>query len=241
MEEWAKTKEHRADTITLLCGSHHDAVTRKMLPREKVIQANNNPLNKNGSLSSSYPLYYDDSQEYQILLGDNVIKFSKHTVRGSDSIYVAYIFNQPLIKFTFEEGQIYLSCQFFDSDNKLILEIEKNELVYSVERWDITFIRNCLKINNASRDILLEIIFDAPSKLTLARAKMHYPGVHLKVNKQGVGKDYGSHENATFLLEFDNPSFGLKSFRGAEFRHCDCAILVGSCPDFIANVGIEFS
>jgi hypothetical protein len=55
MKEWALVQEHVAEDLTLLCDKHHKEVTNGFLPREKVIEANENPYNlKEGSLMTNF-------------------------------------------------------------------------------------------------------------------------------------------------------------------------------------------
>ena len=243
MDQWALTKEHNAETLTLLCGSHHDEATRGILHREKIRSANNKPFNKIKGLSSKHPLHYDDAQEYDIVLGDNLFTFSKYTVRTGNSVYLAVIENEPLLQLTFDEGMVYLSCQFYDFNNKLVLKIDKNELVYSIDHWDITFVGTCLKINNAARDITLEIVFDTPAKMTITKAKLYFNGVYIRINENGIERNLTRDNRSTlkFNIKIPNRPDTTRAFRNANFRNFDCVLLFGPMPNFVINTCLHFT
>jgi hypothetical protein len=238
MEGWAETQEHKAETLTLLCNLHHAEVTKGLLPSEKVEKANNLPFNRQNGQSKEYLLHYDESVEYEILLGNNKFYFSNKTVRLGSSVYIAFVNGQPLLEVSFEDNMVFLSCNLFDRDNNLVLKIDKNELVYSTSRWDVKFVGKRLTINNAPRDIILDMVFEPPSKLVINRADLYYQGVYFEINEKGVGKPDILGRCPTMVFVPSNPLEGYTALGETEFRHFDCVFLFGSIPECIINGAI---
>jgi hypothetical protein len=76
--DWAKTQQHKAQEITLLCNKHHAEKTKGLLTTEQVVTANQNPINARRGISSPYGLHFAGG-EATVLLGGVALRFTPPT------------------------------------------------------------------------------------------------------------------------------------------------------------------
>lgn len=185
MEEWAIVKRHVADEITLLCDQHHKEKTAKLLPKEKVFEANNNPYNLQNGVSKPYNMhYYGNNAEVEY--GNNKFSLQYNNSDRQIQMVPLMIDNIPLIYITLLEGHYLLNLILFDKYNKPILQIKDNQLFYMVDTWDIKMVGSTLTINQASRDILIQISFQPPSKIIIVKGKFLLNGVEVLISSENI-------------------------------------------------------
>lgn len=184
MKEWAKYKEHRAEDITLLCPNHHAEKTKGLLPIKIVREKNNNPFNLKNKRSKPTGLYFSGNS-CSFVIGGNVFKM-KSVSEFPTFLLPILIDGHPILCFNLFKGQLSLNANIYDKNNKLVLKISDNELEYSVDVWDITFISNTLTINQAQRDILLRIKFEPTNTVIIEKAKLYYNEVEVIVEKTKI-------------------------------------------------------
>ncbi len=129
---WANVKRHRAEEITLLCSQHHREKTVGLLTKEDVSEANNNPYNLRKRRSKPYNLHFK-GKDPKIRIGSIILK----GVRNANYLCPLIINDMPIISFYILDKHLFLDLNLFDKDNNKILEINKNQLVYSINNWDI--------------------------------------------------------------------------------------------------------
>lgn len=178
MKGWAEVKEHVAEDITLLCPEHHREATAKRLPREIIIQANEKPFNIEKGKSAPHKMYYSGKECTFIMGSDSYI----YTLKGEfDQFIPLMIDGEPLINFIYEEGHLLLNVLLLDEFNHLVLQIQDNQLLYSVDVWDITFIGKTLTFREKHRKILFEIIFEPPNKVIINKGRILFNGVEIVI------------------------------------------------------------
>jgi hypothetical protein len=91
-----------------------------------------------------------------------------------------------VVGFRFEDGHYLLHVNLFDDNNERVLAITDNELVYSVDPWDVELVGTRLVIRVASRDILVDIRFDPPDRISFTRGRMLYSGIELLIHPEYV-------------------------------------------------------
>jgi len=178
MEEWAQVKRHVADEITLLCDQHHREKTGKLLPKEVVREANLNPYNLRKGVSKPYDFHFSGTTA-EIEIGGNSFTCEDH----GNGIAIAPIFidGQPLVSLVLQDGHLLLNIVVFDEFNIPILHINNNQLLYSVEPWDIQLVGTKLTIREGHRKILIEIEFLPPDKVKINRGRFLRNGVEVLV------------------------------------------------------------
>ncbi|MGW3646665.1 hypothetical protein [Streptomyces sp. NPDC000878] len=167
MFEYAETRSHSADELTLLCSRHHAEKTRGLLPRAAVLQANDNPVNIRNGISEPYGLHLQGDR-CEIEIGGN--KFFSINAR----LVPLLINGQEVFIFDFTDGQLLMSCQIQDKDGNPSLIVDQNELIYVIDSWDIEFTGGTLTLRNAPREFQFQVKFEPPSKINVTLLNVKY-------------------------------------------------------------------
>ncbi|QIW17176.1 HNH endonuclease [Bacillus thuringiensis] len=211
MKEWSKVREHVAEDITLLCPEHHRAVTQGLLPRQAVLEANQNPFNLRQGHSKPMGLYYE-GDFCEFLIGGN--KFTMDSPKGEmNQMIPIMVDGLPLLSFILLDGRLLLNAQIFDENNEVILLIHENQIVYSISQWDIQFVGKTLTLREKARKILINIIFETPNKVIIDKARLLCNGVEILVKEE-------------VMVIGDNRSFMI----GCHFDNCQGGVVIGSNP-----------
>lgn len=172
---WANVHRHAPDEIVLLCDRHHTERTSRLLPDEAVTAANQDPFNLRSGVSPAYDLHYFGI-ECAVILGDNL--FATEYKEGTLLAPIAIDSMMP-VTFTLSDEHLLLSVLLFDETNRPVLKIEQNQLIYTVDRWDIEFVGRRLVIRTGRRDIFIDITFDPPNGIIFNRGRILFNGVEL--------------------------------------------------------------
>lgn len=202
MEEWAIVKRHVADEITLLCDRHHREKTGRLLPKEVVAKNNLDPFNLRSGVTPPYNFYFQGGLA-EAVIGTNSIKASN--LQGGIAVLV--IDGKVLIGFHFEDDHLLLNMTLFDECNNCILHIDRNQLRFSTSPWDIELIATTLTIRSAAREILMEIIFSPPDKVTINRGRILRNGVEILIRPTHLFFVNNSYKMSGATIE--GSSFGI--------------------------------
>lgn len=184
MEEWAAVKRHVADEITLLCTLHHREKTNGILARSIVKKRNLTPANLLKGTSKPHCLHIYGT-ETRLAIGGTYFFYDKTS--SSNGAVVLSISNFPVIGFRLEDENLLLNFILFDELGLPILQIIDNELVYSTQIWDITFVGTSLTIRSARGKILLILRIAANEGLvTIERAELRYDGYEVRIDAEGL-------------------------------------------------------
>ncbi|MGW2283936.1 hypothetical protein [Streptomyces phaeochromogenes] len=177
MREWSIAKEHDPDEMTILCPTHHAEKTRGLLPVEDVLAANRRPRNLRFGLSEAFPLRYS-GDSCLVNLGSNRIvhDFSRDAI-----VPALTIRGCPVIRIKREDGRLLLSLRIFDRQGRLLLDINENELLFSIDSWDVELVGKRLTIRKGLRVILAQVDFYAPSAIVINRGNFSYDGFEVQV------------------------------------------------------------
>jgi hypothetical protein len=180
---YANVKRHVADELTLLCDQHQRERTNKLLPVEHVLRANQAPHNLRKGVSTPYTLHYD-GPDCIADIGTNVISFRD---RGYNTEFIALAIDEDsLISFRLDRGNWLLSLNMFDKNDDLMLLITDNELIYSTIPWDIEFVGHNLIIREAQGNILVDILFELPSRIKIQRGHFLHNGIEIKIKRDSL-------------------------------------------------------
>jgi hypothetical protein len=178
IEGYARVQRHVAGEITLLCDRHHREKTAGLLPAEQVTRADSAPFNRRTGASTSYSLNYS-GPVCSATIGSNQM-----TAATNSDFVAVMVDDQPLVGFRFEDEHYLLNISLFDATNELVLSISDNELVYSVDPWDVELVGTRLIVRVASRNIFIDIRFEPPSGIHLERGRMLFNGVELLIHPE---------------------------------------------------------
>jgi hypothetical protein len=221
MEEWAQVHRHVADEITLLCDQHHREKTGGLLPKEAVREANADPFNLREGVSRPYSLHFAGKQA-EVVIGGN--SFTCEDQGYGTAMIPISIDGVALVGLILGDGHLLLNLVAFDECNVPVLHIKNNQLLYSTSPWDIQLVGTTLTIREAHRQILLEIEFSPPDKVTVTRGRFLRNGVEVLVRPQNIlitnNATYisGCHANNCYggliLGHHERPMSGFMSVQG---------------------------
>lgn len=183
MKQWAVVKEHVAEDLTLLCDKHHKEATNGLLPREAIIQSNEDPYNLRAGKSSPWLLHYQGNS-CEVEIGGNY--FSTYSGGKRAQSIPVLVDGIPLINFIMEDGNLLLNMILFDKFNDMVLEIVNNELVYNVSPWDIEVVGKRLTIREKARHFLVSMLFEPPNKIIIDKARLLCNGIEILVRPDHI-------------------------------------------------------
>ena len=178
---WEKVKIHEAKNLTLLCDSHHKMVGN-LLPDEKIIRDNSNPINLRKGWSSDLELFFE-GDKCKVCLGNNF--FYSNFKRFTYSIPIV-IDGFPIIMFELIDGMLFFSIRLNNRANNLVLEIVRNELSYSVSPWDISLIGNTLTIRERLNDVFIRMRINLPNEIVIDSAHIYFNGIELNIKPKRI-------------------------------------------------------
>jgi trigger factor len=176
MHGYSESTADVPEEITLLCPNHHADKTLGRLPLEKVLQANDAPVNVKTGVSSPYGFHYQG--------GMCTIGIAQSQFIGVGHKLTALLMrDEEVISFDFSsDGQLFLNANIRDRSGELVFSVQENEMLYSSRQWDIEYVGQTLTVRQGQRDILFELKFGPPSRIDLTRANLAYGNVAITVD-----------------------------------------------------------
>jgi hypothetical protein len=177
MTPWEEVEVHEADNLTLLCPTHHAEATgsRPLLDEAQVRQANAAPYNTQRPATDPYPLNFN-TDHFEVVLGSNRV-VSK---RGEPLVIFA-VDHKVVFGVHLEDGRCVVNLGLLDKTNSQIVAIVDNELQFASAAWDVVIAANRLTIRRGLRDIIFDVRFDVPNRLTVLRAEFWLDGASMEV------------------------------------------------------------
>ena len=205
LEGWANVQRHVAAEITLLCDKHHREKTGGLLPIEDVIAADRDPHNKRAGVSAPYDLHYS-GDECEIVIGSN--RFTAQAGGDEGTLVIPIMIDGTvLVGAVLSDNHVLLNLLWFDEANLPILQIHANQLIHSVDPWDIQLVGRKLIVRAAHGKISLDIEFQVPNRIVIQRGRLLLNGVELVIRPE-----YALVTNNRMLLSestFGNMPIGL--------------------------------
>ncbi len=183
MQGFAQVQRHVPEEITLLCDLHHRERTSGLLPLSEVARADANPFNMRQGVSKPYNLHFSGS-ECEVFIGNN--RFTTSDGGYGTQMIVAIVDGIPLLGFVLTDGHLLLNVNIFDEYNSVVLRIDNNELIQSSSPWDIELVGRNLVLRESARNILLDITFDVPNRITINRGRLLCNGVEIIIRPDHV-------------------------------------------------------
>jgi hypothetical protein len=214
--------EHNPNNICCLCAGCHDSVTRgqysKAYVRSKYLEIQNSEDAKRPIT----PLDFHNGRA-EILIGGLLYSPLVNTViryHGEDLVVV-----EPGCDA--EPGKI--SAFFSDPCENFILAINENELIGSLDAWDIEIVGQKIVIRRKKGEVILKLRLDPPGGIVIERLDMRYKDAHILITEYAyaVGRYVSENEIAWcsanlrvlggspkgVAIEFYNPSELLHDHR----------------------------
>lgn len=184
MKPWHLVREHTPENITLLCDSHHREATPTppLLPEADVRAADADPFNLRSGISASYLLRYG-AEAVDFNLGSNVI------TTDASELAALLVLGDRLLWFSRDEGSIQVGLRLFADDGSPAVLIERNELTFRADQWDVTFEGATLRVWEATRKPILEVEFEPPRRVRVRRARFRHHGFEIEVIRDQLRVD----------------------------------------------------
>ncbi|MDX2762848.1 HNH endonuclease [Streptomyces europaeiscabiei] len=182
MREWSLGGAHEPENLTLLCASHHEEKTKKLIPIEKVRQADRKPFNRSREVSPAHILHYF-GDIFEVFLGSLTFK-QKLSAEGSCSL--VNINGETLLKLHLEENNLLITLKLYDKQGAPLVSIIDNELVYNTASWDVKFVGRALTVREGTGQIRARVTFDPPHRLNIQRGHFTHHGLLVEVSPDGV-------------------------------------------------------
>lgn len=217
---WANVKRHVVSEITLLCDGHHREATSGLLPEAAIQAADSDPHNLREGASPPHQLHFSGNQ-CEVLLGGNTFVANWEGVAGE--MIPVMIDGEAIIGFRSENGNLLLSCNIYDEQNQLNLQIIDNQMVYTMAPWDIQFVGQTLTLREQKKQILLSITFEPPHRLVIEKARLLRNQIEVLIEPQ-------------YLLVCNNNIL----LSGSGFGNFRIGLRLGKPPEDAASAGIAF-
>jgi hypothetical protein len=144
------------------------------LSADTVARAFEEPVNLKNGHSTPYRLA-DNADTLSVCIASNEF------ITTSGEFYPLVVDGQPLLAIAVDDGHAYLYARFYDEYNRPALMIERNELIYTTDRWDISFVGSTLTIRSQPRRLFLELRFMLPSVFDILRGRVLCNGVEFLI------------------------------------------------------------
>jgi hypothetical protein len=172
--EFKDAKEHRADSIALLCPQCHAKITTKMWSKSRVKLAMRMPKCKQEGFAREF---FDFVNESPVLVFGGV--------RLSNCEIPIEVAGYPLfsIKAPDNTGEPFLlSGTFTDSNGDTSLTIIDNEWRASSSAWDVEVKGHSITIREKERKIHLVLKAQSETELVVERLDMFFANIHFEAN-----------------------------------------------------------
>jgi hypothetical protein len=174
-------KDHRPENLVLLCDQHHREKTSGLLPQGELDEARDNPHNLRQGFSSPLNLHYRGSN-CECIIGSNR-HIWPYMPEGGFTVPLL-IDDTPLVLFRVEDEHLLLTVQLFDRDNNLLVRILDNELLFSVDPWDVEFAGKRLTVRHRQGDIFVGMSFKPPSEIVIDQGRVWRNGYEIKFSNR---------------------------------------------------------
>lgn len=187
MIEYSENPDHKADNITLLCPTHHQQKTSGRISTEMIKSFDKSPINHKKEKSSP-SLEYFIGNTFTCFIGPTTFRLIKSKIAT-----ILRVGGEDIISVDINDGVPLFNLKVYGSNGQAVLLIEKNEIVFSVHSYDITFTGKTLKIWRGPRKIIIHIEFCPPNIVKILKANLYGPntqveigGKHLLINRKNV-------------------------------------------------------
>lgn len=175
--------EHNPSNMALLCGQHHDQVTRRILPKRIIKEHKADPYCKKFGFASSS--YFPHPKDVKIKCGTSYFENTKKIIE---------INGKPIIWIEEEDDKVLFNAIFYDNEGKKVGYLNKNTFIALVDNCDVYAIASRIEARLRKGVITLQLDIEADGVVELKRLSANYAGTKLNISGKGVIKidSYGS-------------------------------------------------
>lgn len=178
IDDFARTRRHEVENLTLLCSTHHQQKTAGTITPSFVALRTARPANLERGRSAPHRVL-EGLTSLEIEMGTNIftsaaLPFWAVTVGGCGVLGLEH------------DGEfVLLTADFRDEQNRPVLQIYRNEVIFSTSSWDVEMTGKTLTIRDAPRRILLRVCFN-PAGVAIDRLTTYLNGAAIKLGSDGV-------------------------------------------------------
>ena len=229
--EYSVVKEHTEDNLVLLCPTHHRK--KKWMPIEDLRAKRRNPINLETGTSQPY-FFSMISDSIDIYLGYN--QYSKVFTDGNNFDFPIVVENLPLISLKKKENRLLISLTIFDEDDKPIMVIVDNEIIFSVSIWDIAIVGTLLTLFSCEKKKLIQLKFDIENAtLSFLCGNFYFKKWNIEITSDGYfSLIHPTKSNQKIIGLTLGGESKIKSWMVIvnDEQQINVGFLIGDCPDF---------
>lgn len=166
---FSEALEHRAEGITLLCGSCHSKKTRGWLSVETVRRAVKQPKSRSSGYSSTH-----------LDIGNRVPDVQIGTLYCKNVSTILRIFGEDVFSITAPEepgAPFRINAKIRNESGDLILDIKDNELQINEKNWDVELIGRKLLMKDSAMKKVLQLRINPPDNVIFDLLNMRWKDV----------------------------------------------------------------
>lgn len=172
-------REHLAESIILLCPSHHAQKTKGLIPVEILRHAKSEPAAIRDERTAQVLPYFSHVPSLQI--GGGLLT--------QETEIPIQIRGKPLIQFMPPEDGSDVSrinAKITSEDGESILRIAENEWIVETGVWDYEWVGQRMTIRDAQKRVSLQLTLSPPKLIALDRLRYKEPGLDLTVTETEI-------------------------------------------------------
>ena len=205
---------HRAEGITLLCGSHQLESSKGLLSLDSIASANAKPqCRERGYASHVLDL---GNQRPQLFIGGSDVTNCGSGIAFNDSWLFRVREPEP------HSRRWRLSARFFSSTGQVACEIRNNELIIPATDFEIEQSARTLLVRR-DREIVVELELLPPAVLALNRYSMTVPDGTIFIGRRSLPDPFTNLESLKSVVEFQQHGGGKQTFVDCGF-HADIGL-----------------
>jgi hypothetical protein len=182
--EFHEAREHNADNMCCLCGTCHDAVTRRLLSKRDV-RAAYDKIRAQGA-DEAAPPSFRTTADTLIIGGLAYVPAMRSLLRYHHRDLISL--NPPA------DGQPgSISAVFTDADGKEVLWLDENEWIGATDNWDLEVQGRRIIVRPRDGEIALQLRLEPEGRMVIERLDMHFADAYVMASEQAyaIGRDVG--------------------------------------------------
>ena len=183
LTQWSETQDDSAENLVILCSSHHDEITRKILSNDTIRHFAVNPHNLRLDRSPGRK-HFLNHRIPKIRIGGNKYAFD-FNINPDDTFYPIVLHNNALMEIQNEDGFVLINIHLRDKLGKTLFKIDRGELSVTTQAWDCETSGRSVIIRNRPREILLDFSFEEDG-LSINRFLYSINKSRISITKSGI-------------------------------------------------------
>jgi hypothetical protein len=143
-----------------------------------VVAANEHPANLQHGATTPFT-WSRFRNQCAIVFASDV--FVVEDLKEGSGFIVLMVDGMVLLGLRYLDGHLLLTMSIFDEYNFPVLQIIDNEMLLSVDQWDIEVEGPTLVLRQALREILIDVRFEPPDRIIIRRGRFLRNGVEIVI------------------------------------------------------------